>query len=282
MLKKVLVLSVLAAFAIFTNGDPVALDASPRLYEDKILALIEDIRLRMCYNDPDGLPQLDPFLLPQQLDLDLDTDFGKIKGYIRNLKVDGLSTFVVDFLTFAITLKFNTSLSVPKLTLSGEYGLNANLGGFIQLNGEDKFYLELLGIHLGASAGFVYNKTMSLQNLKVSLKLEGAYSDIEKLTGDEEVDEFLNEVVSELLPKILDEYIPEDLFHSIETMVEDLVSDFMKDMTVSDLLALINGGGGNLLPPLDEEKACKTKKEGDDLLHPPSVQLLLDKIKHHN
>lgn len=54
-----------------------SLTASPRLYEDKILALIEDIRLRMCYNDPDGLPQLDPFLLPQQLDLDLDTDFGK-------------------------------------------------------------------------------------------------------------------------------------------------------------------------------------------------------------
>lgn len=48
-----------------------------RVDESHIRNTLENFRRRMCYHDPNGLPQLEPLALKEEVPLEVNNDIGK-------------------------------------------------------------------------------------------------------------------------------------------------------------------------------------------------------------
>ncbi|CAD7092449.1 unnamed protein product [Hermetia illucens] len=258
MWKKVIVFCFFVYFISLANGNRI--EAPGRVYEWKIHELLEDLRQRMCYDDPEGLPQLEPLILNDHYDFGYQNGNTKINAFVRNLRIQGLSTFVVDYLTFLLTLKFNVTLVLPQLHITGDYGVDGNLGGFFKIKGNGPFRLDFRGIQLSAGANFIYNGGLSLQNLKLDPKLDSLQADLKNLTANEMLTMIINGIISNAVPSIINEHIPPETMESIVRYIEDSATNLVKDITVSDLLGIISGGA-SVLPPIDPERTCKVEQD---------------------
>lgn len=66
--------------------------------------------------------------------------FHSLKGYIRNVHINGLSNFDVDDVKFHVAgFEFALNISLPKVVVSGEYASKGHIGELFNLDSEDKF-----------------------------------------------------------------------------------------------------------------------------------------------
>ncbi|CAD7092450.1 unnamed protein product [Hermetia illucens] len=231
-----------------------------RVDESHIRNTLENFRRRMCYHDPNGLSQLEPLALKEDVPLEVNNDIGKLKGYIRNVHISGLSNFDVDDVKFHVAgFEFTLNISLPKVVVSGEYASKGHIGELFNLDSEDKFEFELHGVRLNTKGGFVFNNekwALDIVNLKPSI--QNMVSKFQGLAQDDEANEFLNEVVSELTPKHLEKYVSSEFLEYIMRGIEKVGSDYFKSETALGLVDLITGET-SLFPPIQEEKACRIK-----------------------
>lgn len=191
-----------------------------------------------------GIPSLDPAKI-DHLDLDVDLEDIRLTGSVDKAQVEKVSTFVVDSVkTNLLLLRVEAQVSVPEIVARGEhYKIEGNLGGLLPVHGEGGFSASVQGltinvkISLGSSNSFIYVKTLELD-----ATIEGVKTNFEGLLGDAALSDVLNEIISDLAPDLFEEVKP-TLLPTIADAIVNVANEQLKDVTLQDLLDLLNGGG---------------------------------------
>jgi len=215
--------------------------------DDAIVNLLDTtVRQLILEGSPDlGIPVLDPFRLERlDLDLNLDTTI-QLQGVLEGVVVRNIATFVIDNIKAnLLLLRLDFGLSVPEIVAEGErYAINGNLGGLLPVYGEGRFAAAVKGLSLvgtvvlGSNNSYIYIKT-----LDVDVTIKSAEVNFEGLLGGGDLGELVNEIISDMIPDLLEELKPTVLPDVIQ-LILDLANEKLGDLTLQDLLDLINGGG---------------------------------------
>ncbi|GFG38758.1 hypothetical protein Cfor_07052, partial [Coptotermes formosanus] len=215
--------------------------------DDAIINLLNTtVRDIILNGSPDlGIPPLDPLKI-DHLDLDINLDgTAQLKGVLDGVEVRKIATFEVDLVSAnLLLLRADFGISVPEIVAAGEhYSLDGNLGGLLPVYGEGPFAASVEGVNLTGSVTLGGNSSIIyVKYLELDISVKAAKVNFEGLLGGGDLGDLANEIVSELIPDLVTELKPTVLPDIIAAVI-DLANEKLKDITLQDILDLINGGG---------------------------------------
>lgn len=194
-------------------------------------------------NEVLGLPVSDPLLIAL-LNINLNQQGLVLNGTVENVVITGISTFKVESVkTDLNALTAVIDISVAVIRLVGErYVLEGELlGGLLPVWGEGKFELDLNQATLNLSFRLIINNEgfVKLDELQLDVAIQSARANFENLLGGGTLGEVANDLISQELPGIVEDN-KGPVLDSLELLIKELVNERVPDLTLDELLDLIN------------------------------------------
>ncbi|XP_055714424.1 uncharacterized protein LOC129808675 [Phlebotomus papatasi] len=227
--------------------------------EEALLIFFEEFRCRMKMEMEDlNLPALDPFTT-DFMEFEMDDELGSIRGALSNLRVDGLSGFMVNDLVFNMdNLDFWIEVTLPRLSMSGYYDIDGTLGGLLPIFGDGNFSIVLTEMHTVINSTIGYDGitvTWSMPDFKMDFRLGNLTTSIENLFNDDELADFFNLAFTTLGAEIVDVMFP-DIEPQIADMAKQMTPEMLNGVTINeflDIIFLIEP----FLPDLPDSEVCE-------------------------
>ncbi|OAD52998.1 hypothetical protein WN48_11084 [Eufriesea mexicana] len=188
------------------------------------------------------IPVLDP-LKQDHLDVNLDQEAVRLRGYLDNLVATGLSEYKVNRGDFTIIgIKANVSLLWEKIDIAAKYSVNGTLADYISVYGNGNLAISIQGLMVSVDLKLsVKDKKLFVSQLVLHARVQKMDCEITGLYNDEELSAVLSKAIGEILPGLIDDY-QNELSVAASPLVADLLNDVLKNMTIKDLLDMISGG----------------------------------------
>lgn len=133
------------------------------------------------------IPILDPFE-PPEINVKVNDSKANLHIIIRDLKVSGLSNFVVDYLETSIKhLNMSFDFRVLELNATGYYYMNGKVIKILPLRGNGSWWLQMDNLTMSASASLDITENEKFRmgkRLKVKMDFEKVRMNFENLLGD--------------------------------------------------------------------------------------------------
>jgi len=194
-------------------------------------------------NEEFGIPVLDP-LKVDHLNINLAQEGLTLNGVVDNVVITGASNFKVENVVTDLDLLIAViDISLDAATIVGEhYNLTGDLlDGALDLFGEGAFQLDLydstLNIRLQLRVkddGF-----LELVVLQLDVAVGSGVANFENLMGGSTLGDIANDFISSELPNLVDQN-KGPLLESLTATLKNLITEKVGDITLDDLLSLIN------------------------------------------
>ncbi|KAM7362564.1 uncharacterized protein ACRADG_013185 isoform 2-T4 [Cochliomyia hominivorax] len=232
------------------------------LMEDAILDFLEEIRNRMCY-PLFGLPALDPLEIEHK-EIELNNKYiVNFKGSVTNLSLTGLSDFnVTDIKISAIPLRrSHFEIVLPLTALKSLYTAKGSLAYIAYLNGNGKAEAHIDDVKVAISWILKAGLNLGIRNLKIELSIGNLFVDFENLMEEPRINAFVHALINELGIELLNDIWVEAQDRGIIQYAENTINNLLGNYTLSDIIQIIEGIGGNgEKPPFGGVPAdCKAK-----------------------
>ncbi|XP_055680239.1 uncharacterized protein LOC129788200 [Lutzomyia longipalpis] len=210
--------------------------------EEALLIFFEEFRCRMRMEMVDlNLPTLDPFT-EDFMDVELDHELGHVTGVLSNLRIDGLSDFVVNDLEFNFEkLDLWIDATLPRLSLAGWYDIDGELGGLLPIFGHGNFSIVLAEMHVSMNATIGYDGfdvVWEMPEFQMDFHLGALTTAIENLFNDDELADFFNLAFTTLGSEIVDVMFPE-IEPQIADMAKQMTPEMLNGVTIDEFLDII-------------------------------------------
>lgn len=221
------------------------LPAKTRSISSQIVDAIEAAKEQMPCGFPEwGIPPLAPLKIAHQ-DVAIDTQGIQAFGEINNFRLDGLNDFdIVQFKVNAILSRVNFKFNWNHIYFNTDYELSTAKGGMgMKRSGPAKFALKDLTIWgvVKYNLGLISGK-LSLKELSVYVSLGEVKSEIGGLSKIPIINKKLNRIIEEWIMLSINDNT-EKVAELTNDLVLPMVNDMLSDMSLSDLLGMIGGGG---------------------------------------
>ncbi|KAI4497087.1 hypothetical protein M0802_007833 [Mischocyttarus mexicanus] len=187
-----------------------------------------------------GIPVLDPFKL-HQLAYKLEEEgFIEARGYLRNLRVDKLSTFKALKADFnLIGVKTNLHLVWDSIKLVTNYSVTGTLGNLLSIYGLGDIDATAKGLDVEVTMGLsVRDGNLYVKSFESKIKLEALDIKITGLFFDEEISETISSVLSDMVPQLIDDY-QKELTGKLNSLATSSINVLLKGKTIGDLISII-------------------------------------------
>ncbi|GBP22905.1 hypothetical protein EVAR_95305_1 [Eumeta japonica] len=217
-------------------------DGQRSLVADRIKEFLENYRDAVEHGS-DNHPPLDPLEIDQFGPYSFQTDsIPSIRATVnaRDVTVAGLKWYVVDEVTFnLLRLGIGFHLTVPRLTITGDYDAQARVALFITHSaaGAFRFFINRFEVdgdmRLGVSTSEGGHLVLRELNLQVDIHDTSVY--IEGLVESGLINFVLNWVLQNVSQDVIQSH-RDDISQILTDMVFDIVNDVLKDFTLNDLI----------------------------------------------
>lgn len=207
-----------------------------------------------------GIPPLAPYKTAHQ-EIAIETETIQVYGEVNNFRADGLNDFdIVEFKVSPIFSRCNFKLKWNHIYFNTDYDLSTARGGRgLKRSGPAKFALKDLTVWgvIKYNLGLVSGK-LSLKELSVYVSLGEVNSDIGGLSKISIINKKLNRIIEEWIMLSINDNTNK-IAELTNSMVLPIVNDIIGDMSLSDLLGMIAGGGNGE----EEKEACVPPEDSD-------------------
>lgn len=229
-------------FAIFA-ASAVQVHAQTVTMEEGLLIFFEQFRCRMIYEQENiDIPKLEPFEEEKMTVKYSDEAFGSMQIQLKNLRVEGLSTFHVPDLMFDLfTLDFWLYLEVPKLTVSGWYSISGDMQDMIELRGSGDFEMVIEGINCFMDGSQGHNQTDNswwMNRMSMEFGIEKLTGHMAGIMDDEVLEDFFNYILNNAAPELIETVFP-DIEPMIVEVAKDMVPELLNGMHILEVLDII-------------------------------------------
>jgi len=191
---------------------------------DYIIMVLENLREKMISGIPSiGVPVLDPLTIGG-LGLDIPTSqILEITGFFDDMTLSGLSDFeIVDVVADILTFTAKINLTIPALTLQGNYDLNGTaLFDILPVFGEGAFVINLYEVE-------VYLGVVAVEDAELGLQIETLTVTLDATSGSVVMGDLFGGGMMETVLDIVLTDIIVDLINEVsDRLLEDL-TDWLK------------------------------------------------------
>lgn len=236
MFRSIAILLLLTALAMQVQPQTITM-------EEGLLRFFEQFRCRMIYEqDNINIPKLDPYE-EEEMNFEFeDPSMGSMAMLLKNLRVEGLSTFHVPDLQFDMwTLNFWLYIAVPKLKVSGWYSLSGEMQDMLELRGSGDFDMEIDGLLMymdGQQGHEGINNTWWLNRLSVDVKIDKLTGHMNGIMDDEVLEDFFNYLMNNAAPQLLEAVFP-DIEPQIVEQAKEMVPEMLNGTPLLDVVEII-------------------------------------------
>lgn len=189
-----------------------------------------------------GFPKLEPFV-ESEMSLNFTQDnLGTIDLLLRDLYVEGLSSFTVPNLRFNVfNLDFYFHFHFPKITATGWYSIDGDVEDFIALTGSGDMLLEVEDVNIYIDGNQGHDTTLNtwwLNRLKVDADLAKTSGYLKGIMNDEVLEDFITYLINNSVSRFLDALWP-DIEPEIVQMAMDGTPDLLDGLTLEEFLDTI-------------------------------------------
>lgn len=189
------------------------------------------------------LPRLEPY---EEAEMEFefqDETLGDISIQLKDMKVEGLSTFhVADLLFETLTFNFNMTIEVPKLSVSGWYKLSGEIPDLIELRGSGDMALDIEGIRIFMDGQMGHRGSDEhiwwMNRLRLEFSLENISGHMHGLMDDELLEDFFNFVMTTRAAAVIDEVFP-DIEPEMVKVAMEMVPELLNGTPFLDVLNII-------------------------------------------
>ncbi|EDW42094.1 uncharacterized protein LOC6606303 [Drosophila sechellia] len=248
--------ALLATAILFACLSPAAC-----VYEAKILAFLQEFRMRMCHPIPNlGLPALDPLQLgPAETELNNKylVDF---TGSIDNFQLHGLSDFDVPALRLSPVpgLKNTINVTLPLTYFKSLYTAKGSLAYILNLAGDGNAETSITNFSILISFRLRSVSPLAISSLQIELRLGGLWINFDNLMEEDRINDFIHALVNEMGVELLGDVWDYEQ-GTVVSKVQAAVNKFLGQYSLSDIIQIIIGGGGGESAPIFDgvEPDCK-------------------------
>ena len=226
---------------------------------------IEDFKKQMPCGVPSaGIPPLAP-LKTQHQEINIDNEALTAFGEANNVFLYGLDDFdILEFKLNAILSRINFLFNWNKILAQADYEVFSEMSnkglkreGAAKMTFKDLLVKGSIKYNLG-----VISRKITLKEVKIYVSLGEVKSEIGGLSKINIINKKLNRLIEEWIMLAINDNT--DNFAEItNNMVVPFVNEMLKDMTISDLLGMAGGSGGDptekvpCVPPTDNTDYMK-------------------------
>lgn len=223
------------------------LSAKERSISSQIVDAIEAAKEQMPCGFPGlGIPPLAPLKITHQ-EINIDTDSIQAHGEINNFRLDGLNDFdVVAFRIQAILSRVTFEFNWNHVYLDTDYIMSTSLDNFkMARSGKAKFAIKDLRIWGTAKYSLgVISGNLRLKEFNLYVSVGEVKSEIGGLSKYSIVNKKLNEIIEEWITLAINDNT--DNFAVLtNTYLVPAANNLIGDMSLSDIVGIITGGGGS-------------------------------------
>ncbi|XP_011169151.3 uncharacterized protein LOC105202374 [Solenopsis invicta] len=188
-----------------------------------------------------GLPVMDPFK-SDFLDIDLNEDAIKLKGFLKKINIDGLSAYDIVKADFELSpVSVDLHLKWPLVVASTNYSVNGKADEF-EIFGTGKIDLSAhqfaFETHVEAVLdGGIFDGYLRITDMTLKLMLEALEFQATGLYDDEELSKVLSAVISDMAPKIV---TSKDVVKEVLQFVRNTIDPILAKTKFMDLIKLLS------------------------------------------
>ncbi|KAI8121092.1 hypothetical protein CVS40_7797 [Lucilia cuprina] len=259
-MKYLLILLALMPLALAGEYEEIA-NAEARSISSQVVDAIEAAKEQMPCGFPGlGIPPLAPLKIAHQ-EIAIDNSAVQAFGEINNFRLDGLNDFdIVEFKVSPIFSRVNFKFNWNHVYFNTDYELSTardNKG--IKRSGPAKFALKDLTVWgvIKYNLGLISGK-LTLKEFSVYVSLGEVKSEIGGLSKIPIINRKLNRIIEEWFMLAVNDNTNK-VAELTNSMVVPIVNDMLSDMSLSDLLGMLGGGGSGesepvpCIPPEDSD-----------------------------
>ncbi|KAL4715275.1 hypothetical protein ACJJTC_007857 [Scirpophaga incertulas] len=204
---------------------------------DRIKTWLESFR-NVVINGNALLPPLDPFVV-EQIGPYLFTASGiQLSGEVRNLKTEGLMWYVIDDVVVSalrLTLRFH--VTVPRITVTGNYGTSATVAIINHKAGGDfRIFLHRIVLGFDMRVGTrILSGELFLRELNIIVDVHDTFINIEGMTGSPIINGVLNSIIQRVTQQTIQNQL-KNFSEIISRELFDIIDNFLRDFSLSDIL----------------------------------------------
>lgn len=234
--KTLLLLICLSALAFRVQAQSLTM-------EEALLRFFEQFRCRMIYEqDNIEIPRLEPYV-EDELTFDFAHEsLGNMAIQVKNLRVEGLSTFQVPDLKFEVfTLDFYMNITVPQLKVSGWYSLVGDIPDMIELTGSGDFEFVIEEVHFfmdGQQGHEGFTNTWWMNRMFVDFSLANMTGFMKGIMNDDLVEDFTNYLLNNAAAGLIAEVFPE-IEPEISKYAMDMVPELLNGTPLIEVINII-------------------------------------------
>ncbi|XP_035731097.1 uncharacterized protein LOC118445539 [Vespa mandarinia] len=231
-------LIILTSILISCNGLPYRDDTE----EDSIVSPYSPINLEKLRklmktgNETLKIPVLDPFKLKQYVYQIKEDHIVEAHGFLRNLKINDLSTFnVIKADINLVGVQVNIHLSWDSIKFVTDYTLKGTLIELLSIYGFGDIKANVKGLDLNMTMSFsVKDDEIYVRSFDSAIKLKGLDFTITGLFYDKGISRIVSLIVSDMTPKLIDDYQSE-ITKKFNTYATNFLNNFLKGLNLMSL-----------------------------------------------
>ncbi|KAH8383382.1 hypothetical protein KR009_008261 [Drosophila setifemur] len=253
---------LLALTVFYTSLAPAAC-----VYESVILNFLNEFRMRMCHPIPNlGLPALDPLQL-KHAQTAVDSKYlVNFTGSIDNFQLHGVSDFYLPTLTLNPVpgLKSTINVTFPNTYFESLYTAKGSLAYILNLAGDGNAETSVKDLSILISFRIRSVSPLAIYSLQIDLHLGDLKISFDNLLEEERINDFIHALVNELGVELLGDiwdYGQDTVVSKVQTVgssrisknacdhllffrTSQAVNSFLGQYSLSDIIGIITGGGG--------------------------------------
>ncbi|XP_076317075.1 uncharacterized protein LOC143229113 isoform X2 [Tachypleus tridentatus] len=218
-------------FILRSGGDPD--------FEAYLREVLENFRNTMEYGIPPiGVPPLEPLTL-RNIDINVKEDVADVDLKFYELKIEGLSKFVVDKMESNLASYYaDIGLSLPHLVVTGQYYLAGKVIGIFPLKGEGDYQIIAEGIYIGGMGQLVFNgQDLQFNELNLGLSWDELKVNLENFLGGGEWSKLIQVLLPAVGKGVFDRFKPKVM----ELLNKALMNKVNEELRKPDVKEIIKG-----------------------------------------